>query len=139
MNLNDVSISSDKSKLDLNLIHKFLTTSYWAEGRTIEEVKTSIENSDCYGMFYQNKQIGFARIITDYIVFAYLMDVFIIPEYQGNGFSKLLLNRIFKDEKFSRVKKWMLATKDAHTLYRKFGFNLIDNPENLMTKVTERK
>jgi N-acetylglutamate synthase-like GNAT family acetyltransferase len=132
MNLNDVVISSDKSKLDLNVIHKFLTKSYWAKGRTIEEVKISIEHSDCYGMFYQNKQIGFARIITDYIVFAYLMDVFIIPEYQGNGFSKFLLSHIFKDEKFSRVKKWMLATADAHSLYEKYGFKRVASPEKLM-------
>jgi GNAT superfamily N-acetyltransferase len=132
MNLNSVVISSDKSKLDINVIHQFLTTSYWANGRTIEEVKTSIENSDCYGMYIQNKQIGFARIISDYIVFAYLMDVFIIPEYQGKGFSKLLLRNIFEDEKFSKVKKWMLATADAHSLYEKFGFKKVASSEKLM-------
>jgi GNAT superfamily N-acetyltransferase len=135
MNFNDVVISTDKSKLDINLIHNFLSTTYWAKGRTIEEVKTSVENSLCYGMFIQNRQIGFARIITDFVVFAYLMDVFIIPEFQGMGLSKLLLKTILEEEKFSKVKKWMLATADAHGLYTKYGFKMMDKPEHMMVKV----
>lgn len=135
MNLNDVVISTDKSKLDINVIRNFLSTSYWAKSRTIDEVKTSIENSLCYGILIQNQQIGFARIITDYVVFAYLMDVFIVPEFQGKGFAKLLLKKIFEEEKFSKVKKWMLATVDAHSLYTKYGFKMIDNPEHMMVKV----
>jgi GNAT superfamily N-acetyltransferase len=90
--MNDPLISDDKSKLDVELIHNFLTTSYWAKGRTIEEVKKSIEHSICFGVYKGGKQIGFARIVTDYTVIAYLMDVFILEEYRGNGFSKLLLN-----------------------------------------------
>ena len=137
--MNDVIISNDKSRLDIELIHKFLTRSYWAEGRTIEAVKKSIEHSICYGVYKANKQIGFARIVTDSTVFAYLMDVFILEEQRGKGFSKLLLKKIFEDDRFKSIKKWMLATKDAHSLYAQFGFDEIKNPERLMEKVVLRK
>ena len=137
--MDDPIISDDSSKLDLELIHKFLSTSYWAEGRTIEEVKKSIEHSICFGVYKDVEQIGFARIVTDYTVIAYLMDVFILEEYRGKGFSKLLLKRIFEDDRFKRIKKWMLATKDAHSLYAQFGFSRIKNPDRLMEKVVLRK
>jgi GNAT superfamily N-acetyltransferase len=137
--MNDILISDDKSKLDIKIIHEFLTTSYWAEGRTIEEVKSSIENSYCFGVYLGDRQIGFARVISDRTVFAYLMDVFIIEDQRGKGISKLLLNRIFEDDRFRNVKKWMLATKDAHSLYAKFGFGEIKNYDRLMQKVVERK
>jgi GNAT superfamily N-acetyltransferase len=120
--MNEIIISDDKTKLDVALIHKFLTSSYWAEGRTIEEIKKSIGHSICFGVFQDDKQIGFARIVTDFTVIAYLMDVFILEEHRGKGFSKLLLKRIFEDGRFKSIKKWMLATKDAHLLYAQFGF-----------------
>ena len=135
MNADNISISDDKSKLDINLIHNFLTNSYWAKGRTIDEVKTSIENSDCYGLYIDDYQVGFARIITDFVVFAYLLDVFIIPEFQGRGFSKLLLTKIFEDKKFKNVKKWMLSTADAHSLYEKLGFKKISTSNKLMEMI----
>jgi len=128
------TISTDKSKLDISLIHKFISTSYWAKGRSLDNVKKSIDNSICFGIYEDKKQVGFARIITDYVVFAYLMDVFIIEEYRGLGISKLLLENIFDDERFKNIKKWMLATKDAHNLYRIFGFNSITEPEKFMQK-----
>jgi len=137
--MNDLIISDDKTKLDIELIHKFLSTSYWAKGRTIEEVKKSIEHSICFGVYKDSKQIGFARIVTDYTLIAYLMDVFILEEHRGKGFSKLLLKKIFEDDRFKSIKKWMLATKDAHTLYTQFGFEKIKNPDRLMEKVVQRK
>ena len=137
--MKEIIVSDDKSKLDVGLIHKFLTTSYWAEGRTIEQVINSIEHSICFGVYKDDKQIGFARVLTDCTVFAYLMDVFILEEFRGNGFSKLLLNTIFEDDRFKSVKKWMLATKDAHSLYAQFGFGEIRNTERLMEKVVLRK
>jgi N-acetylglutamate synthase-like GNAT family acetyltransferase len=137
--MKEIIVSDDKSKLDVGLIHKFLTTSYWAEGRTIEQVINSIEHSICFGVYKNDKQIGFARVLTDCTVFAYLMDVFILEEFRGNGFSKLLLNTIFEDNRFKSVKKWMLATKDAHSLYAQFGFGEIRNTERLMEKVVLRK
>jgi N-acetylglutamate synthase-like GNAT family acetyltransferase len=133
--MNDVIISDEKSRLDVSLIHKFLTNCYWAEGRTIEQVKKSIEHSICFGIYKDDKQIGFARVLTDCTVFAYLMDVFILEEFRGNGFSKLLLKTIFEEDRFKSVKKWMLATKDAHSLYAQFGFKEIKNIERLMEKV----
>jgi len=137
--MDDLIISDDKSKLDVVLIHKFLTTSYWAEGRTLEEVINTIKRSYCFGLYKDDKQIGFARVVSDLTIIAYLMDVFIIEEYRGKGFSKLLIKRIFKDDRFKRVKKWMLATKDAHSLYAEFGFEQIKNADRLMEKVVSRK
>jgi N-acetylglutamate synthase-like GNAT family acetyltransferase len=137
--MKEIIVSDDKSKLDVELIHKFLTTSYWAEGRTIEQVKNSIKHSICFGVYKDDKQIGFARVLTDCTVFAYLMDVFILEEFRGNGFSKFLLNTIFEDDRFKSVKKWMLATRDAHSLYAQFGFGQIRNAERLMEKVVLRK
>jgi N-acetylglutamate synthase-like GNAT family acetyltransferase len=132
--MDDFVISDDKSKLDVKLIHNFLTNSYWGNGRTLEEVNRSIEHSFCFGIYSGNKQVGFARVLTDFVIFAYLMDVFIIEEYRGRGLSKILLERIFNDVRFSKIKKWMLATDDAHTLYEKFGFKMIEHPEKLMSK-----
>ena len=137
--MSDLVISDDKSRLDIKLIHKFLTSSYWAEGRTVEEVKKSIEHSLCFGVYKDDRQIGFARVVSDLTIIAYLMDVFIIEEYRGKGFSKLLLNRIFEDDRFKGVKKWILATKDAHSLYAGFGFDKIKNADRLMEKVVSRK
>jgi len=137
--MDDLIISDDKSKLDIGLIHKFLTSSYWAEGRTVDEVKKSIENSICFGVYKDDRQIGFARVVSDLTIIAYLMDVFIIEEYRGKGFSKLLLNRIFEDDRFKGVKKWILATKDAHSLYAGFGFDKIKNADRIMEKVVSRK
>lgn len=137
--MNEINISDDKTKLDAELIHKFLSTSYWAKGRTIEELKKSIEHSICFGIYKDDKQIGFARIVTDQTIYAYLMDVFILEEHRGKGFSKLLLKKIFEDDRFKGIKKWMLATKDAHSLYKQFGFEKIKHPERLMEKVVSRK
>lgn len=137
--MDDLIISDDKSILDIGLIHKFLTSSYWAEGRTVDEVKKSIENSICFGAYKDYRQIGFARVVSDLTIIAYLMDVFIIEEYRGKGFSKLLLNKIFEDDRFKRVKKWILATKDAHSLYAGFGFDKIKNADRIMEKVVSRK
>lgn len=129
---NDIIISDDKTKLNITVIHNFLTRSYWAEGRTIDEIKKCIEHSDCFGVYLNDEQIGFARILSDRVTFAYLMDVFINEEHRGNGYSKLLLKKIFEDERYKQVKKWLLATKDAHSLYAKFGFKSIRKVERLM-------
>jgi len=137
--MNEVMFSDDKSKLDIGMIHKFLSTSYWANGRTLDAVKKSIEHSHCFGIYLGDLQIGFARILSDYITIAYLMDVFIIEEYRGNGYSKLLLKRIFEDDRYRQVKKWLLATKDAHSLYANFGFENIKNADRLMEKLMPNK
>ena len=131
----DIIVSTDKNKLEIGLIHKFLTHSYWANGRTIEQVKKSIENSFCFGIYVNNEQSGFARVLTDKIVFAYLMDFFIIEKYRGNGYSKILLDEILKYPDFSEIGKWFLATRDAHNLYKQFQFIETPNPKMYMERV----
>ncbi|MEL1240878.1 GNAT family N-acetyltransferase [Flavobacterium flavipallidum] len=130
-----IIVSTDKSKLDIPFIHDFLKDIYWAAPRTIEEVQLCVDSSFCFGIYLNEKQIGFARVITDYVVFAYLMDVFIDEKYRGNGYSSLLIDAMMKEPKLQSVKIWRLATTDAHFLYRKFDFKELANPEKLMEKV----
>ena len=130
-----IEISTDKSKLQVNVIHAFLTNTYWAKGRTLDEVKNTIEHCMCFGVYLDNNQIGFARVATDYTVFDYLMDVFILPEYRGNGFSKQLMKKIIEAPQLSSCKVWMLKTKDAHNLYKQFEFTELQHPEKLMERL----
>ncbi|MFV5684835.1 GNAT family N-acetyltransferase [Flavobacterium sp. GB2R13] len=130
-----VSVSTDKNKLDVPFIQHFLKDIYWAAGRTMAEVQITIDNSFCFGIYLNDKQIGFARVITDYVVFAYLMDVFITEEHRGKGYSSILINSMMKEPKLKEVKIWRLATSDAHFLYEKFGFKLLAHPEKLMEKI----
>ena len=128
-------IATDKSRLQVDVIHEFLTETYWAKGRTLQEVKTSIEHCLCFGVYLEDKQIGFARIATDYVVFAYIMDVFILPEHRGNGYSKQLMNAISEESKLQNCKVWMLKTADAHNLYKQYGFTELKNPDKVMEKL----
>jgi len=130
-----ISVSTDKSKLDVPFIQNFLKDIYWAAGRTLEEVQTTIEASVCFGIYLDDQQIGFARVITDYVVFAYLMDVFIDEKYRGNGYSSILIEAMMKDPQLQQVKIWRLATSDAHFLYEKFGFTPLAHPEKMMEKI----
>ncbi|MEM6700804.1 MAG: GNAT family N-acetyltransferase [Bacteroidota bacterium] len=127
--MSKIIISTDKLKLDIPYIHSFLSTSYWAKGRTIEQVETSIEHSICFGVYLADRQIGFARVLTDYVVFAYLMDVFIDPVYRGKGYAKLLLQQILQHPDFEALNQWHLKTKDAHSFYEQLGFQAIENKE----------
>ncbi len=131
-----ISISTDKKQLQIDLIHQFLNTTYWAKGRSLEQVKTSIEHSLCFGVYDNDKQIGFARIATDYVVFAYLMDVFILPEYRGNGYSKQLIQAIHTEPKLQSCKFWLLKTNDAHNLYKQFGYTALQYPNKLMQRLS---
>ncbi|SFZ89416.1 Acetyltransferase (GNAT) domain-containing protein [Flaviramulus basaltis] len=130
-----IEISTDKSRLEIDVIHKFLTTAYWAKGRTIEEVKKSISHCLCFGVYLDKRQIGFARIATDYTVFAYLMDVFILPEFRGKGYSKKLMKSINEEPKLQTCKVWMLKTSDAHNLYKQFGYNELSHPDKVMERI----
>jgi GNAT superfamily N-acetyltransferase len=129
----ELEFSTDKSKLNIELIHEFLTNSYWAKGRTIEAVKKSIENSFCFGIYLNREQIGFARVLSDN-VFAYVTDLFIIEEFRGKGFSKVLLEKMLSHQELTDIELWVLATKDSQDLYKKFGFTIISNPEIYMTR-----
>ena len=119
-----ITISTDKEKLQIDVIHQFLTETYWAKGRTLDEVKKTIEHCLCFGMYLDGKQIGFARLATDYTVFAYLMDVFVLPEYRGKGYSKQLMKVINEEPQLQSCKVWMLKTSDAHKLYKQLNWYL---------------
>jgi N-acetylglutamate synthase-like GNAT family acetyltransferase len=130
---NGILISTDKSKLNLQLIHDFLANqSYWAANISIEIVEKSIENSVAFGVYKNNQQIGFCRIISDFATFAYLADVFIVNEFRGQGISKLLVESIFQHPDLQGLRRFLLATQDAHGLYAKFGFKALDNPDLFM-------
>ena len=130
-----ITVSTDKTKLNVPFIQNFLKDIYWVAGRTMEEVQTTIDHSFCFGIYLDGKQIGFARVITDYVVFAYLMDVFIDEVHRGRGYSAVLMEAMMKEPQLQQVKIWRLATCDAHYLYEKFGFTLLAHPEKMMEKV----
>jgi N-acetylglutamate synthase-like GNAT family acetyltransferase len=130
---NGFLISTDNSKLDLAFVHAFLTNSYWAKGIPMELVEQSIEHSLTFGIYNADgKQVGFARVITDHTTFAYLADVFIDEQLRGRGLSKMLMRFIFSFRQFKRLRRFMLATRDAHKLYEQFGFAQIKAPERFM-------
>ena len=131
----EYTISTDRNKLDIGLIHNFLSTqSYWGQGRSIELVRKSIENSLPFGVYYQNKIVGFARVVTDYATFAWIADVFILPEYRGKGLSKWLMETIITHPQLQGLKRWLLATRDAHELYRQYGFGKLNHLEIWMER-----
>ena len=129
-----IEISIDKKLLDLDFICGFLNDSYWASTRTREEVEKSIDNSICFGVYRDKKQIGFARVITDNVVFSYLLDVFIDPKEQGKKYGEELLKYIYNHRDLKNVNKHYLHTKDAQKFYTKLGFNEYPTPDKFMIK-----
>jgi GNAT superfamily N-acetyltransferase len=129
-------ISTDKSRLDIGVIHEFLSKSaYWAIGRPLDVVKASIEHSLCFGVYDQDSQIGFARVITDYSTFAWLCDVFILDSHRNLGLGKWLVECIIAHPQLQNIRRILLATKDAHELYRRWGgFENLQSPERWMEK-----
>src|SRR5687768_12981270 len=114
--------STDKSKLDTGYVHDFLSRqSYWAEGIPLSLVEQSIQNSFCFGVYHNHRQVGFARVVTDYATFGYLADVFIDPAYRGKGLSKKLMTFIFSRNELKKLRRIVLATRDAHGLYEQHG------------------
>src|SRR5262252_4401958 len=129
------TISTDQTKLDLDLIHRWLSEeSYWAKGRSRELVARALQNSLSFGLYQAAAQVGFARVVTDYATFAWLADVFIIPEYRGRGLSKWLVEVIISHPQLQGFRRWVLSTKDAHGLYEKFGFMKLHRPERWMER-----
>jgi N-acetylglutamate synthase-like GNAT family acetyltransferase len=128
-------ISDEKEKLDAEYIHDYLANkSYWAENIPLETVRKSIDGSICFGIYENEKQIGFARVVTDKATFGYLADVFIDENYRTKGLSKWLMEIIMAHRELQGLRRWMLGTKDAHGLYEKFGFEPLENPERIMHK-----
>jgi len=127
------SISTDKNLLDFDTIYHYLDQeSYWAKGIQPERLQRAIANSICFGVYHKKKQIGFARVITDEATFAYLADVFILGQYRKQGLSKWLMQTIMQHPDLQGLRRWSLATADAHGLYTQFGFTPVNNPERWM-------
>ena len=130
----DYIISTDPARLDIAVIHGFLSTSYWATGRSIDTIQRSIANSLPFGVYSRGRQIGFARVITDYATLAWIADVFILDEFRGRGLSKWLMEVIVTHPELQGFRRWILATKDAHGLYEKSGFTELRRPERWMER-----
>lgn len=130
---NEFCISTDKTKLDIDSTHEFLSTkAYWCLNIPKTKVQTQIQNSMCFGVYENEKQIGFARVITDFAAIAYLGDVYILEEYRGKGLSKWLIETIMSHPDLQGLRRWILLTRDAHELYRKFGWTNISDPTRWM-------
>lgn len=130
---NRFAIDTDKSRLDVDAIHDFFANeSYWAQTRTRDQTEIAIANSICFGVYDGERQIGFARVVSDRATFAYIGDVYVIDEYRGQGLSKWLMETILAHPELQGLRRWVLATRDAHGLYRKFGFDELKHPDRWM-------
>lgn len=128
-------ISTDKSRLDVDVIQRFLVEdSYWANNRTREQTETAIANSICFGLYLDGIQIGFARVVSDHATFAYLGDVFVLDEFRGRGLSKWLMETVLAHPDLQGLRRWILATADAHGLYSQYGFNQLKHPDRWMER-----
>ena len=125
-------ITTDPAQMDLDVVHGFLTTCYWAAGITRERVVQSIAGSIPFGLFEDGRQVGFARVISDHATFAWLADVFVLPEARGRGLGIWLVETILAHPDLQGLRRWSLATRDAHSLYARFGFVRLANPERMM-------
>jgi len=128
------TVSCDPAKLDPAVITEFLSSSYWARGIPVETVEKSIAHSLCFGLLDGDRQIGFARIITDYATFAYLADVFVLPDFRGLGLAKWLIECVVGHPELQGLRRWVLGTRDAHGLYARFGFTPLKKPEIFMER-----
>ena len=132
---NGYCISTDKSRIDIPQVHDYLSNqSYWSAGIPLETVTRSIEHSLCFGIYKNERQVGFARVITDQATYAYLADVFVIDSERGKGLSKWLMTTILAYPGLQGLRRFVLATKDAHGLYEQFGFTVYKDPERLMSR-----
>ena len=133
--MGEVEITTDQSRVDVDVVYNFLSQSaYWALGRPRATVERSIRNSLCFSVFCDGEQVGFARVVSDRAVFAYLMDVFILPPWRGQGLSKALMASILAHPDLQGLKLFLLRTSDAHGLYAQFGFEPIDRADDLMVR-----
>ena len=128
------TISTDPSRIQLDVVHAFLATSYWAEGIPREVVRRSIEHSLCFGLYEEGRQIGFARVITDRATFAYLGDVFVLEAFRGRGLARWLLEVVQAHPELQGLRRWVLLTRDAHALYRLAGWSSLATPDRYMER-----
>jgi GNAT superfamily N-acetyltransferase len=131
--MTSIEISTDRDRLDLAMIHAFLANdSYWVPGISRSSVEKCIKHSLCFGIFADGRQIAFARVVTDYVRFAHLLDVFVLPDFRGRGLGKLLMSNILSHPELRTIVRYTLVTQDAHGLYAQYGFTSIANPERQM-------
>jgi GNAT superfamily N-acetyltransferase len=131
----EYTISTDNERLDLAIIHDFISNhSYWGRRRRITTVQRSLDHSLNFGIFKKDQQVGFARVVTDFATFAWIADVFILEEHRGQGLAKWLMKSILSHPELQGFRRWVLATKDAHELYRKFGFQELRRPERWLER-----
>jgi GNAT superfamily N-acetyltransferase len=131
----EYTVSTDNDRLDLNVIHDFISNqSYWAKGRKLEVVKRALDNSLNFGIYEGTEQVGFGRVVTDYATFAWIADVFVLPEHRGAGLSKWMMDLMLSHPDLQGFRRWVLATKDAHGLYARYGFIPLHRPERWMER-----
>jgi GNAT superfamily N-acetyltransferase len=131
----EFTISTDKTRLQFDVIYRFLVDeSYWSKGRTREQMENAIGHSLCFGIYHGDRQVGFARVVSDFATFAYLGDVFVLEEFRGHGLSKWLMEVIVEHPELQGLRRWLLATRDAHGLYEQYGFAPLRFPERWMEK-----
>ncbi len=118
----DAEVDTDRERLDLAMMHAFLTRSYWARGRTPEQLRRVVDASLPFGLYRAERQVGFARVVSDRLTFAYLADVFVLEPERGRGLGSFLVESVLAWEELAEVRYWTLFTRDAHALYRRFGF-----------------
>ena len=132
-----ITVTTDPSRLDLDVIHGFLASSYWAKGIPREVVERAVRHSLCFGAFEGGRQVGFTRVITDFATHAYVSDVFVLPSHRGRGVGTRLMAAVMAHPDLQGLRRWTLFTRDAHALYRKFGFAEGRHPERLMEILTD--
>ena len=128
----EYEISTDRMRLDVPAIHNFLVNAYWSKGRSLDVVRQSLEHSLCFGLYHQQDQIGFGRVISDFSTFAYIADIYVLNQYRGRGLGKRLLTCITQHDQLQGLKRWLLVTADAHRFYEAYGFSSLTSPERFM-------
>lgn len=130
---NGYQISTDKSLIDFDVVHNYISKdSYWAQQMPAETLKRAVDHSICFGIYHHNKQVGFARVVSDQATFAYIADVFVLPAFRGIGLSKWLVQTILSHPDLQGLRRWSLATLDAHGLYKQMGFTELSKPDRWM-------
>jgi GNAT superfamily N-acetyltransferase len=130
--LGEYRVTTDRGAIDVDAVESFLRKSYWAANRSRERIERSLEHSVCFSLVHGDEQVGFARVVTDYSDFAWLCDVYVDEAHRGNGLGELLVQAAVEHPQLQGLRRWILATRDAHTLYEKFGFKTLNNPEKWM-------